>query len=254
MSLLQEPVLDSSRDLTQRSIKVWRTECFQRFASLSIFVAAGLCVSAAIFYAIRFYTTPALNVASFPNQLAWFSYALWRGSLIPTSNAFLAAAFVTSLLAVSVYPLASGKRKILTVFMLAFLEEQLAVWGSWLYSHIPLATSLWRYDPFPLLYWVMGGSVAICFLILAGAALVTVQISFRSIITTIQIVSISIVPLPLYVYFFDRGEFYIHFQNAFSTLSFVTNQDLLYACVAVFSVTTACQGIRKLFRSKRALG
>jgi uncharacterized membrane protein len=241
--LEQKSVLDSPKNFQQQKTKFRR---FQKLASLFIFAVAGLCVAAAVFYAIRFYTTPALNIANFPNEMAWFNYSLWRGSLIPTSNAFLAAAFVTSLLALSVFPLSSGKRKVFTIFMLSFLEEQLAVWGSWLYSHIPLVTSLWRYDPFPLLYWVMAGSVAICFVIMAAAALVTVQISFKSIPRTFQIMSLSLVPLPLYVYFFDRGEFFIHFQDAVSVLSFVTNEDLLFACVGVFCLATVFQSFRKL--------
>lgn len=205
-----------------------------------------MCLAAAAFYTVRFYTTPAAGTLNFSSETAWLNYALWRASLLPTAGLLVAAAFVTSLLSAAIYPLSARARKFYTAFMILFLEEQLAVWGSWLYSHIPLSISLWRYDPFPLLYWVTGGSVAFCFVIIACTALITVQISFKSIPRTIQIMSLSLIPLPLYVYFFDRGEFYIHFQDAIYALRFVTNYDLLIACVVIFSGVTLYELLRKL--------
>ncbi len=216
-----------------------------KFISLSILSVAGLCFSTAMFFVIRFYTSPSPYSLSFDSQNEFLNYALWRGSLLPTSINLIAIGFSTVLLSISFYPLVPKYRKAFTIFIIAFLEEQLAVWGSWLLSHVPHYWTLWSYDPFPLLDSVFGGSVAICFFLLACAALVSVQIKFNSIPGTLQVMSLSLVPLPLYVYFFDSGEFYIHFQNALTSLSFITNSDLLVTCVLVFSFSTAYQFLRR---------
>jgi hypothetical protein len=150
------------------------------------------------------------------------------------------------LLSTAIYPLGERNRKLFTIAMVVLLEEQLIVWGSWLASHGSRTFGLWQFDPFPLLDSVLGGSVAVSFLLLSCAALVTVQSSYRSVPRTLQIMSLSLVPLPLYVYFFDRGEFYIHFQDAIASLSFITNLDLLIGCVAIFSATTIYQRLRKI--------
>lgn len=223
---------------------------WSRLISLAILSASEIVFSAALFYVIRYYTTASPYSLSFQNENAFLNYALWRGSLLPTSLNLFAIGFSGILLSISFYPLASKYRSLFTIFMIAFLEEQLAVWGSWLLSHVPHYWTLWSYDPFPLLNSVIGGSVAICFFLLACSALVTVQIKFNSVPRTLQIMSLSLLPLPLYVYFFDPGEFYIHFQNALTSLSFVTNLDLLIVCIAVFSLSTSYQVWRKSFSSQ----
>jgi len=217
---------------------------FQKFTSMVILASAVLLILGAIFEVVRFYTTPKADALSFQNQTAWLNYSIWRAGLLPASLSLLALAFVTFLLSLAVYPLAPKLRKIFTISMLVFLEEQLAVWGSWLISHVPHPTSLWVYDPFPLLDSVIGESVAVSFLILACATLVTLQITFNSIPRTLQIMSLSLMPLPLYVYFFDRGEFNLHFQDVVRSLSFFTNMDLLIACFTVFTFTTVYQIVR----------
>lgn len=221
-------------------------EDIQKLISLAILSVAGLLLSVALFSVVRFYTTPTVSTLSFQNQAAWLNYAIWRADLIPSAVGFVALVFVMVLLSIAVYPLQQKHRMIFTIFILVFLEEQLAVWGSWLFSHVPQPSSLWVYDPFPLLSSVMGGSVAVSFLILACAALASVQLSFRSVPKTLQIISLSLVPLPLYVYFFDRGEFYIHFQDAATSLGFITNMDLLIGCILAFSLATAYQKLRKI--------
>ncbi len=213
-------------------------------------MGAGISFSAALFEAIRFYASPSANALSFQNEVTWLSYAYWRANLLPTSLSFSVVAFVMLLLSIAVYPLAQRYRRVFTVSIVAFLQEQLLVWGSWLdrlgSGFFPW---LWHYDPFPILYLVTGESVAISVLFLACTALITVQISFRSFPKTIQVISLSLVPLPIYVYVFDRGEFYIHFQSAVSSLSFITNQDLLAGCIAVFCLSSLYQTLPWLWHS-----
>lgn len=205
-------------------------------------MGAGVSLSIALFDIIRFYASPSPGLVNSQNETAWFNYAFWRANLIPTAISYSVIALDALLLAIAVYPLSNGYRRIFTISALVFLQEQLLVWGSWLDR---LGSSpfheFWHYDPFPILYWLIGDSVAVCFLFLALTALITVQISFRSIPKTLQIMSLSLVPLPLYVYIFDRGEFYIHFQSAVMSLSFITNPDLLVGCVAVFCLTSLYQ-------------
>ena len=44
--------------------------------------------------------------------------------------------------------------------------------------------------------------------------------------------------LPVLVYYYDNGEFDIHFQASISQLLFITNRDILLASVSVFTLSS----------------
>ena len=64
-------------------------------------------------------------------------------------------------------------------------------------------------------------------------------IRFRSLTKSFQIALIVLATLPIFIYFFDFGEFNLHFESAFPVLYWITNYTLLIGCLVSFSIITA---------------
>ena len=86
------------------------------------------------------------------------------------------------------------------------------------------------------------------FLIIFFCLFACTLIKFRASWVSLQILSASIIPLPLFVYFFDNREFYIHFVQAYGPeMGWVSNYVLLLFSSGVLISASIFQVVKKLF-------
>lgn len=191
------------------------------------------------------------------NYNGWLQYAIWRTSLMPDFYLFTGAGILFSIFALLWFPFKSSgtiverlqstksRSDIVSCCLpaaIGVLEIEFLAWAYELGGMLKDSTR----PPWLLGFYNLANTLTLGnlqpgqdypFLITVILVLFVTAIKFRSIWKTLQILSFSVIPLPVYVYLFDNGEFFVHFENQFKTFSFITNFDLLLGSISIFALS-----------------
>ena len=240
------------------------------FASLS-----GFCYSVALCCLILFLNSPnqygnqiMSSYLDANNYQGWFQYAVWRMSLLSDCYICLALGILFSALTFAWLPLKNhetvlqkiertlyGSRIITILFAIsiAILEIEFLAWA----YELTVLLNFPSWSSFLHPFFELGNSFVFGslepnqdfpYVFVALFAILFTSIKFRSIWKTLQILSLSVVPLPVYVYLFDNREFFVHFEDQFKTFFFVTNFDIMVGSLAIFGISLLIERRKQVAR------
>lgn len=238
------------------------------FAGLS-----GLSFSAALFCLTVFLGTPdqdSSNVYSTyiaaNNYNGWLNYAIWRGSLIPDFYLFTSIGIFFAFITLFWLPLRNERTLAQVVMDSRRFSSCLTIVLVTLAGILEIEFLGWAYELGGLLHdtfrpnWLLsvynfGNFITFgnlqpnqdypFFLTLVLVAAVA-SIRYHSVWKTLEILSLSMIPLPVYVYIFDEREFFVHFESQFKSFSFVTNFDVLIGSLLILTLSLLIERRKKI--------
>ncbi len=215
----------------------------EKYFSLAFLWTGIIWFATALYFFVRYLTSPSPYTVSMleyslDHYNQWFQYRIWRLTLIPNTEFYIGLGIFFLFVA---FVFVSGATLSLALYsLIGVLEFGFVAWAL-NNSGLSFFARFIFSDAVEILTYKTGAAFYLILLFIVG---ILAALEFKSVAKTFLVISLSLIPLPLLIYYLEQGKLEAFTQNPYVRLSWLTNYNLFVGCLAILTVSSLYLAIK----------